>query len=253
MLNVKPKKRLGQHFLNEPHTADKITELLKLDPQLPVYEIGPGKGVLSQRLIGKVTELHLLEIDTESIDYLKAQYPNPSFLIHETDVLQWAFPSQAGEKFRVIGNLPYNITSPIFFHLLAYRHNLEQGVFMIQKEVAERICAPPGKHECGILSVLLSAWFDCKYHFTVPPGAFFPPPKVNSAVITLTQKTNPPNIDFGRFLKLVKAAFGQRRKMLRNALSGLTFEPSETLDLLLTKRAEALSLDEFFWLEKQMK
>jgi 16S rRNA (adenine1518-N6/adenine1519-N6)-dimethyltransferase len=253
MLNVKPKKRLGQHFLTEPHTADKITDLLKLDPQLPVYEIGPGKGVLSQRLIGKVNEFHLLEIDTESIEYLKVQFPPSSFQIHETDVLQWAFPAEQGHKFRVIGNLPYNITSPIFFHLLEYRHNLDQAVFMIQKEVAERVCASPGKHECGILSVLLSTWFECKYHFTVPPGAFFPPPKVNSAVITLTQKTTPPEIEFGRFLKLVKAAFGQRRKMLRNALSGLTFIPSETLDRLFTKRAEALTLEEFFWLEKQMK
>jgi 16S rRNA (adenine1518-N6/adenine1519-N6)-dimethyltransferase len=253
MLNVKPKKRLGQHFLTEPHTADKITELLKIDPQLPVYEIGPGKGVLSQRLIGKVNELHLLEIDTESIQYLKAQFPPSSFQIHETDVLQWAFPAEPSHKFRVIGNLPYNITSPIFFHLLEYRQNLDQAVFMIQKEVAERICTPPGKHECGILSVLLSTWFECKYHFTVPPGAFFPPPKVNSAVITITQKTNPPDIEFGRFLKLVKAAFGQRRKMLRNALSGLNFIPSESLDQLFTKRAEALSLEEFFWLEKQLK
>ncbi len=253
MLNVKPKKRLGQHFLTEPHTADKITDLLKIDPQLPVYEIGPGKGVLSQRLIGKVNELHLLEIDTESIQYLKAQFAPSSFQIHETDVLQWEFPAEPGHKFRVIGNLPYNITSPIFFHLLEYRHNLDQGVFMIQKEVAERVCAPPGKHECGILSVLISTWFECKYHFTVPPGAFFPPPKVNSAVITLSQKSNPPDIEFGRFLKLVKAAFGQRRKMLRNALSGLAFFPSETLDRLFTKRAEALTLEEFFWLEKQMK
>lgn len=252
MLNVKPKKRLGQHFLTEPHTADKITDLLKLSPALPVYEIGPGKGVLTQRLLGKIQDFHLLEIDTESIEYLQHHFKPTDFQIHEADVLQWKFPTEPGHLFRVIGNLPYNITSPIFFHLLEYRQNFDQGVFMIQKEVAERVCAPPGKHECGILSVLLSTWYECKYHFTVPPGAFFPPPKVNSGVITLTRKPNPPDIEFPKFLRLVKAAFGQRRKMLRNALSGIKLKPSEELNKLLTKRAEALSLEEFFWLERQM-
>lgn len=250
MLNVKPKKNLGQHFLTEPHTADKIVGLLQTIPDLPVFEIGPGKGVLTGRLATKVKNLHVLEIDSESIQYLHQNFEAGAFQIHETDVLRWKFPES--EEFRVIGNLPYNITSPIFFHLLAYRKNLVQGVFMIQKEVADRICAPPGTKTCGILSVILSAWFDCHYHLTVPPGAFFPPPKVKSAVITLTRKPQPPELDFESFLRLVKTAFGQRRKMLRNALSSIEFNQSEKLDVLMTRRAEALTLEEYFWLHGQM-
>lgn len=250
MLNVRPKKKLGQHFLTEPHTADRITDLLQRDPVLPAFEIGPGKGVLTGRLAGKIPDFTVLEIDNESVRYLTAHFPADQVHIQEADVLSWRFPQS---PFRVIGNLPYNITSPIFFHLLEYRAFMEQGVFMIQKEVADRICTPPGKHECGILSVLLAAWFDCKYHFTVPPGAFFPPPKVNSAVISLQRKVNPPDLDFNRFVRLVKTAFGQRRKMLRNGLSSYNLEPSEQLTILLQKRAEALTLEEFFWLEKQIR
>lgn len=251
MLNVKPKKHLGQHFLTDLVTAGKITDLLHTDPALPAYEIGPGKGVLTRLLLPRIPELHLLEIDTESIEYLNVHFARQGLHIHHADVLQWDFAQTPGE-FRVIGNLPYNITSPIFFRLLEFRENFREGVFMIQKEVADRICTPPGKRECGILSVLISAWYEPKYHLTVQPGAFFPPPKVKSAVISLTRKKNPPDIDFSTFLMLVKKAFGQRRKMLRNALSGLELRPSAELDELLNKRAEQLSLEQFFWLEKQL-
>jgi 16S rRNA (adenine1518-N6/adenine1519-N6)-dimethyltransferase len=250
-MNVRPKKHLGQHFLTDLNIAERIVDLLPDPKTSPVYEIGPGKGVLTQFLIRRKPDLHLLEVDTESITYLQHHYGDAGIHIYEQDVLTHDFQDRGEVPFSLIGNLPYNITSPILFQVLENKERFQYGVFMIQKEVADRICTPPGKRECGILSVLLSSYFIPVYRFTVNPGAFFPPPKVKSAVITLEPKTEMPEVPFHRLKTLVKTAFGQRRKTLRNALAGLQFRPSPELDALLTKRAEALTLDEFFWLEKQ--
>lgn len=250
-MNVRPKKHLGQHFLTDLNIAERIVDLLPDSGNAPVYEIGPGKGVLTQFLIRRKLDLHLLEVDTESITYLQHHYGDSGIHIYEQDVLRHNFSDKGEVPFSLIGNLPYNITSPILFQVLEHRERFQYGVFMIQKEVADRICTPPGKRECGILSVLLSAYFIPVYRFTVNPGAFFPPPKVKSAVITLEPKSDLPEIPFHRLKTLVKAAFGQRRKTLRNALSGFQLRPSLELDTLLNKRAEALSLEEFFWLEQQ--
>ena len=250
-MNVRPKKHLGQHFLTDLNIAERIVDLLPDPSNAPVYEIGPGKGVLTQFLIRRKPDLHLLEVDTESITYLQHHYGDAGIHIYEQDVLTHDFRDRGEVPFSLIGNLPYNITSPILFQVLEHRQRFQYGVFMIQKEVADRICTPPGKRECGILSVLLSAYFIPVYRFTVNPGAFFPPPKVKSAVITLDPKPEMPEVPFHRLKTLVKTAFGQRRKTLKNALSGLQFRPSPELDALLTKRAEALVLEEFFWLEKQ--
>jgi len=251
MLNVKPKKHLGQHFLTDGNIASRITALSGEGSERVLYEIGPGKGVLTTRLTGLHPRLHLLEIDPESVVYLNALLSEQQVEIHEADVLNWDFSETAPEPFDVIGNLPYNITSPIFFHLLEHRARFHKGVFMIQKEVADRICSPPGTRATGILSVLISAYYEIKYHFTVQAGSFFPPPKVKSAVISLKRIPNPPDVEFARLKALVKLAFGQRRKTLRNALSSLNFKPSPELDLLLNKRAEQLPLESFLWLEKQ--
>lgn len=250
-MNVKPKKHLGQHFLTDLRIAERIAGLCLAAPCTAILEIGPGKGVLSQYFRAH-PRVHLVDIDAESIAYLQHHFQEPGIRIHEADILKTDPTSLVSGPFTCCGNLPYNISSPIFFWVLDNAGLIEKAVFMIQKEVAERIAAPPGSRTYGILSVLTRYYFDVEYAFTVKPGAFFPPPKVNSGVLTLSPHHRTYDVPFVRLREVVKTAFGQRRKTLRNALS--VFQPDSHPDArpFLDRRAETLSLDEFLMLTRAL-
>jgi 16S rRNA (adenine1518-N6/adenine1519-N6)-dimethyltransferase len=243
---VRPKKHLGQHFLTDKNIARNITACLRDDLPL-VCEVGPGTGILTQSLLTKkaIQTLTLIEIDSESVDYLKDHFYDQRINIVEADFLKSNIREIMGGSFALIGNFPYNISSQIFFKVLENRHQIPEVVGMIQKEVAERIAAPPGNKTYGILSVLLQAWYDIEYCFTVNENVFFPPPKVKSAVIRLHRnKTRRLDCDEKLFFKVVKSGFGQRRKTLRNAVKLLTGSLQKDHPLL-SKRAEQLSVADF--------
>lgn len=245
-MKVKAKKHLGQHFLRDLHACERIADLLSgFGNYRYVLEIGPGMGVLTQFLLRKPEyEVHVVEIDTESVAYLKEHYPELAPRIHGRDFLRWDLSDFAPDaSFAVIGNFPYNISSQIFFKILEHRDRIPEVGCMLQKEVAQRIAAPPGGKEYGILSVLLQAFYHIKYHFTVPPGAFDPPPKVQSGVIRLQRnETAQLDCDEKLFFQVVKTAFNQRRKTLRNALKPLGVPIEHPL---LDLRAERLGVAEF--------
>jgi 16S rRNA (adenine1518-N6/adenine1519-N6)-dimethyltransferase len=239
METVRPKKHLGQHFLTDGGTARKIVERLQPLPDELVLEIGPGKGVLTQLLVAQGHRTLAVEYDAESVAYLAQHLPSPLLTVAQADVLAYDFPQQ---PLALIGNLPYNISSPIFFKILENRAHIRRAVVMIQREVAERIAAPPGSKTYGILSVLVGYYYAVKYEFTVPPGAFFPPPKVHSGVISLERRNLMETVPYEAFCKVVKAAFGQRRKTLRNALASIGFVPPAEIAPL---RAEQIAIADF--------
>ena len=222
---VRPKKGLGQHFLTDQTIARNIVDALKGtgDGVFDTLEIGPGMGVLTQYLLTRSdVRLKVMEIDNESVRYLLEKWPQLSPVLYEADFLKSNLSKLFSEKFSIIGNFPYNISSQIFFKVLDYKEQVPEVVCMIQKEVAERIAAPPGSKTYGILSVLLQAWYDIEYLFTVGEGAFVPPPKVKSAVIRLTRNDRITlGCDEKLFKSVVKTAFNQRRKRLRNSLKPL--------------------------------
>ena len=186
--NVRPKKFLGQHFLKDQNTAKAIADTIDACAGLPVLEVGPGMGVLTQYLLPKRREMKVVEIDFESVAYLREKYPQLENNIIEDDFLKMHLENTFdGQPFVLTGNYPYNISSQIFFKMLDYRHLIPCCTGMIQKEVAERMAARPGSKAYGILSVLLQLWYDVEYLFTVEPGVFNPPPKVKSAVVRLTR------------------------------------------------------------------
>jgi 16S rRNA (adenine1518-N6/adenine1519-N6)-dimethyltransferase len=239
---VRPKKNLGQHFLRDQNIARKIVD--SLGGSVPdVLEIGPGMGVLTRFLVQRPgLKVHLVEIDTESVEYLKLHFPELENRIYSEDFLKWN-PACLPEFFNIIGNVPYYISSQIFFRILELRNRVPQVVGMIQKEVAERISSKPGNKTYGILSVLLQAWFDIDYLFTVPEQVFVPPPKVKSAVLRLRRndvKTLPCNEKL--FFEIVKLAFNQRRKMLRNSLGNRSQNLPEKY---AEKRPEQLTVADF--------
>lgn len=245
MHNLKPKKHLGQHFLKDQHIAWQIVEQLSATDQDMVVEIGPGKGILTDVLVKKYTQLKVVELDREAVQLLSRRFkPDSIEIIHE-DVLKWDLKKNLKADTFFIGNLPYNISSPFFFRLLQHIEYVKEGVFMIQKEVAERICASKGNKIYGILSVLLGAYFQREYLFSVPPDVFHPPPRVMSGVIKLTRKQPSPSLDFPKLKKLVKAAFNQRRKRLKNALKTLSISDFEQKEQLLQLRAEQLAIEDF--------
>jgi len=248
---VRPKKSLGQHFLKDHNIAMKIVDALGTSA-LPVVEIGPGTGVLTQFLLKrKDRSLTLVEIDRDSVAYLRKQYPLLHDRIVEGDFLELDLARLVAGDFVIIGNFPYNISSQIFFKVLDHRHQVREVVSMLQKEVAERIAAPHGNKTYGILSVLLQAYYDIELLFTVPPGVFFPPPKVMSAVIRLRRnKREHLDCDEIFFQKVVKQAFQMRRKTLRNALKSLNLPPSISALALFDKRAEQLAVQEFIALTR---
>ena len=242
---VRAKKHLGQHFLKDMNIARQIVDGLTGHlGYAKVLEIGPGMGVLTQFLLAKEAyETHVIEIDTESVAYLKKHYEELTPRIIEGDFLKYDTSEVFPKPFAIIGNFPYNISSQIFFRALQIRDQIPEIVCMLQKEVAMRIASPPGNKDYGILSVLLQAFYDIDYLVSVPPGAFDPPPKVQSGVIRLKRNaTERLECDEKMFFRVVKTAFNQRRKTLRNALKPIGEMPDHPL---LTKRAEQLSVAEF--------
>ena len=256
-MEVRAKKALGQHFLTDQKVARSIVDALQCPG--PVLEIGPGMGVLTQYLLQREdVDLKLVEIDGESVEYLLAHFPGMQGRLLQADFLTLRLEKLFPERFAVIGNFPYNISSQIFFKILDHRERIPEIVCMIQKEVAERIAEAPGSKTYGILSVLLQAWYDIEYLFSVGSGCFAPPPKVESAVIRLRRNGRSSlGCDEALFKTIVKTAFGQRRKMLRNPLKPLVaakaqregWTAEETAAFLeqtvFSLRPEKLSVEDF--------
>lgn len=251
MTLVRAKKHLGQHFLTDLSVARRIADSLPADCTLPILEVGPGMGVLSQFVVEKPNRFTAVEIDSESVEYLR-QYL-PALDVVEGDFLKMNLDRLfEGAKFAVIGNFPYNISSQIFFRVLDHRDRIPCVVGMVQKEVAERIASPHGNKVYGITSVLLQAFYDIEYLFTVPEHVFDPPPKVKSAVIRLTRNnTERLACDEKLFVRVVKTAFNQRRKTLRNSLKPL-LQNAACAELIFDKRPEQLSVADFVALTNLM-
>ncbi|QEM13364.1 16S rRNA (adenine(1518)-N(6)/adenine(1519)-N(6))-dimethyltransferase RsmA [Mucilaginibacter rubeus] len=248
MTLVRAKKHLGQHFLTDKNIAAKIVDSLKPERRFGhVLEVGPGMGVLSDFLLQKTEyETSLIDIDTESYDFLKKKYPQLGNRLINADFLELDFKSIFPESFAIIGNFPYNISSQILFKVLDNRQQVVEVVGMFQKEVAERCAAKAGSKEYGILSVFLQAYYKVEYLFTVKAGVFNPPPKVLSAVIRLTRNEKQTlDCDEKLFWQIVKAGFNQRRKTLRNAISSLINKEKLTDEPMLELRAERLSVADF--------
>ena len=261
MKSVRPKKFLGQHFLKDLPTAQAIADTVDAAPGLPILEVGPGMGVLTQYLLKKGRELKVVEIDFESVAYLLKTFPELGDGLLEEDFLQMQLDRTfGGREFVLTGNYPYNISSQIFFKMLEYRHLIPVCTGMIQKEVAERLAAAPGNKVYGILSVLIQLWYDVEYLFTVEPGVFNPPPKVKSAVVRLTRNGRTDcGCDERLLRRVVKTSFNQRRKMMRGSLKPLFAalnaeraggsQPEGVADFFarpeMTRRPEQLSVEEF--------
>ena len=245
-MSVKAKKHLGQHFLTDENIAKKIVDGLSFENYHKVLEVGPGTGVLTKYLLEKDAEIFVAEIDAESVDYLKKNYPKLQKNHFTGDFLKINIEGVFGEQVAVIGNFPYNISSQILFKIIDYYWQIPEMVGMFQKEVAERTAAVPRTKDYGILSVLVQALYDVKYLFTVHENVFNPPPKVKSGVIKLTR--NPKEGLQGNevlFKQIVKAGFNQRRKKLSNALKVLNIPENLKTHPFLDKRAEELSVEDF--------
>ncbi|PQV51636.1 16S rRNA (adenine1518-N6/adenine1519-N6)-dimethyltransferase [Jejuia pallidilutea] len=251
-MSVNPKKHLGQHFLRDENIAEKIADTLTLNGYKNVLEIGPGMGVLTKYLLKKDITTYVIEIDSESVEYLQANYLNLAPRIIEKDFLKYDLNEVfKGEPLAIIGNFPYNISTQIVFKTLDMRDQIPEFSGMFQKEVAQRICSKEGSKVYGILSVLTQAFYNAEYLFTVPPSVFNPPPKVDSGVLRLTRKENYKlPCDETLFFKIVKAAFQQRRKTLRNSLK--TFDLSDNLkaNVIFGQRPEQLQVQEFIELTR---
>ena len=246
MPEVRAKKALGQHFLTDQRIAKAIVDALG-EGVRDVLEVGPGMGVLTQYLLERPDiDLKMVEVDGESVQYLMRHFPGLEGKLLEADYLKLNIRKIFPGPYRVIGNFPYNISSQIFFKILEDKDLVPEVVCMIQKEVADRIAEPPGSKTYGILSVLLQAWYDIEYVLSVGPGAFNPPPKVNSAVIRLRRNSRTElGCDEALFKQVVKTAFNQRRKTLRNALKPLIKEGTDTSDPIFDLRAEKLGVEDF--------
>jgi len=253
-MSVRAKKHLGQHFLKDENIAKKIADTLTGVGYETVLEIGPGMGVLTNYLLQKEYTTFVIEIDTESVEYLKAHYLNLTDRIISENFLKIDISNYFQDKpIAIIGNFPYNISSQILFKTLENKHQIPEFSGMFQKEVAQRIAEKPGSKIYGILSVLTQAFYDVEYLFTVPPSVFNPPPKVDSGVIRLIRKENYTlPVDEKLFYKVVKTAFNQRRKTIRNSLK--TFNLSDKLreDAIFAQRPEQLSVDEFICLTQKI-
>ncbi len=258
MKSVRAKKSLGQHFLNDEHTAAEIAATITRAQlpttaeewgELPILEIGPGMGMLTKYLLSTGRQLTAIELDTESVEFLHRLYPE--LKVVEADFLKYDLSEiYPGSEFTVIGNFPYNISSQIFFKILENKERIPVAAGMLQKEVAERICATPGGRDRGILSVLLQAWYDCEYLFTVEPFVFSPPPKVRSGVLRLTRNGRTElGCDEAKFKALVKQAFSMRRKTLRNSLAPMLANCPESrrdaIEHMMAERPERLSVEDF--------
>jgi len=246
MFPVRPKKHLGQHFLHDQNIARKIATSLS-GASSNLLEIGPGTGILTRFLLeNEKLNFKAIEIDNESVSFLHDHFPVMHGRLIHADFLKSNLNDFFSEPFAIIGNFPYNISSQILFKVLDYRNMVPEVVGMIQKEVAERIAAPPGSKTYGIMSVLLQAWYDIEYLFTVNENVFIPPPKVKSAVIRLTRNQKQTlECDESLLTAVVKTAFNQRRKTLRNALSSIIKDKDTATLPFMRERAERLSVDDF--------
>ena len=248
MRQVRAKKALGQHFLTDLSVAERIALTVSEYKHLPLIEVGPGMGVLTQFLLQNGHDLKVVELDSESVRYLSQCYPQLDGRIIEADFLKLDLAEVTGQpQFVVIGNYPYNISSQILFKVLDYKDQVVCCSGMFQREVAQRIAAPPGSKTYGILSVLLQAWYDIEYLFTVDEHVFNPPPKVKSGVIKLV-RNEVKQLDCNErlFKTIVKTSFGQRRKTLRNSLRGLLPKDSPVLESnIFRQRPEQLSVSDF--------
>jgi len=253
-MNVRAKKHLGQHFLKDESIASKIADSLSFEGYQNVLEIGPGMGVLTKYLLKKEKTIWVVEIDTESIDYLKSHYLHLTDRIINADFLKMDLASHFNdEPLAIIGNFPYNISSQIVFKAIEFRDLIPEFSGMFQKEVAMRIAAGPGSKTYGIISVLTQAFYEVEYLFTVPPTVFNPPPRVDSGVIRLVRKKDyhlPVDVPF--FFRVVKTAFNQRRKTLRNSLKSFQISDKLKEDVIFAQRPEQLSVEQFIELTKSL-
>jgi 16S rRNA (adenine1518-N6/adenine1519-N6)-dimethyltransferase len=247
MAIVRAKKNLGQHFLKDKDIAEKIVDSLQAGNVHKVLEIGPGMGVLTQFLLKKDSfETWAVEIDRESVDYMNEHFPELKGRILSADFLRMRIDQLFDEPFAIIGNFPYNISSQIFFRVLEYRNQIPEVVGMLQKEVAERLAAGPGSKTYGILSVFLQAYYDIEYLFTVDQDQFTPPPKVKGGVIRLTRnQTEKLDCDEKQFFGIVKMAFNQRRKTMRNSLKSRIISDELKANPIFDKRPEQMGVAEF--------
>lgn len=247
-MQVRAKKALGQHFLIDLSIAKRIADTVEAYKGLPIIEVGPGMGVLTQYLLEAGHDVTVVELDEESVDYLKINFPQLEGRIVFEDFLKLDLHKIVGDKpFVVIGNYPYNISSQIFFKVLDYKDQVVCCSGMLQREVAQRLAAGPGSKTYGILSVLLQAWYDAEYLFTVDENVFNPPPKVKSGVIRFTRnQVQDLGCDEKLMRTVVKSSFGQRRKQLRNSVKPLVPKDSEVLQLpIMNMRPEQLSVEQF--------
>lgn len=253
MQKVRAKKHLGQHFLNDMNIAKRIVDSLDAESGLPVLEIGPGMGVLTQFMVENKV-LKVIEIDRESVKYLNDNYVSLRGHIIEGDFIKTDLSTIFGKPFAIIGNFPYNISSQILFKVVENRDMVPEVVCMVQREVGRRIASDPGNKDYGILSVILQAYYDIEYLFTVGEGVFTPPPKVKSAVIRIKRNDVKQLIcSESLFIKLVKTAFNQRRKMLRNSLKTLFINHLELLnEQIFTMRPEQLNVNDFVFLTSML-
>ncbi len=253
-MSVRAKKHLGQHFLTDENIARKIAGILSLEGYDRVLEIGPGMGVLTKYLLERTEGLSVIELDRESVDYLSNHFARLENRILQGDFLRFDLEQAfEGRQVAIIGNFPYNISSQILFRVIQFRHLVPEFGGMFQKEVARRITEGPGSKTYGILSVIAQAFYKAEYLFTVPPGVFSPPPKVDSGVIRLVRKEPfelPVDPDY--FFKVVKTAFNQMRKTLRNSLKSLGISDKLSEDAIFARRPEQLSVEEFLELTQKL-
>lgn len=259
-LYPRPKKALGQNFLTDRNIINKILTAADLQPKDQVLEVGPGRGALTNLLSERVGKLVCVEFDHELAEILRKQYKDKAqVLIHEQDILKTDFTELLGdttESFKLVANLPYNISTPVLFRFLEERHRFSRLVLMLQKEVGERLAAPAGSKNYGIITVLLGLWFEIKREFVVPASCFYPAPKVDSVVISLVPREKPLALveDEQLFKQVVKAGFAQRRKTLHNCLkaAGLPVAALEASGIDGKRRGETLSIIEFAELTRKL-
>lgn len=245
-MGIKAKKSYGQHFLTDEHKAEQIAKSLSLTGYDLLFEIGPGTGMLSKYLMDLDINTYFIDADKDMIAYMTQHYPDHQDKFILSDVLKYKFNDIAADKpFAIVGNFPYNISSQIIFKAIDYREQVPELVGMFQLEMAQRVCATHGNKSYGIISVLTQVFYDTQLLFKVPPGSFNPPPKVQSAVIRLTRKTDQVDFNYSLLKRIVKQSFNQRRKMMRNTLKGVFNEDTLKNDPIFTKRPEQLSVKDF--------
>ncbi len=251
-----PRKRFGQNFLKDSAVLETIIAAIAPRQTDLMVEIGPGLGALTDLLLRFLPRLHVIELDRDLVSRLEKTYPPDTLVIHQGDVLRFDFKKivpESGEKMRVVGNLPYNISSPLLFHLMPFARQVEDQHFMLQKEVVERMVAEPGSKTYGRLSVMLQWQYHMDMLFIVPPSAFHPPPKVDSAIVRMIPRQQPAICETGKLEKTVTQAFSQRRKILRNTLAPL-FSENDMIDAGIDpgKRPEEIAVEQFVVLANRL-